>query len=116
MTLNTISPIKSANISDALNYGLRDLLGTVIFVTSILIVTSKSTTFTKKRLYVSMFIPIALFISREYAGGTGLNPAVTLMGQLVGAIFDNADLTYCWMLLTPIIGGALAGLIFRYLY
>jgi hypothetical protein len=63
--MNTISPIKSTNIGDALNYGLRDLLGTAMFATSIMIATSKSTTFTKKRLYVSMFIPIALFISRE---------------------------------------------------
>lgn len=52
----------------------------------------------------------------RYAGGTGLNPAVTFAGQLVGGMFDGADLTYSWMLFTPLIGGALAGLFFRYVY
>lgn len=38
------------------------------------------------------------------------------MGQIVSSIFQTADLTYSWMLLTPLIGGVLAGLLFKYLY
>lgn len=37
-----------------------------MFVSMILLAITKSTTFMRRKLYVFVFIPISLFISREY--------------------------------------------------
>jgi hypothetical protein len=57
--------MKETNFSDAITYGIREFAGTFMFVSLILMVTCRSTTFVKKKLYVYVFIPMALFISRE---------------------------------------------------
>lgn len=58
--------MKALTLSDAMLYGFRDLAGTFMFVCMILLVITKSTTFMRRKLHVFVFIPMALFISREY--------------------------------------------------
>jgi|JI6StandDraft_1071083.scaffolds.fasta_scaffold04498_9 glycerol uptake facilitator-like aquaporin len=66
VTETTIEPIKSATFTDALGYGFREFAGAFMFVSLILLSITKSTTFMRRKLYVFVFIPMALFISREY--------------------------------------------------
>lgn len=94
-----------------------ELVGTFTFVLSILIVTTKSTSFAKKTLYIYTFIPISLFICRRLSDGAGVNPAITMMGSLVNLIFNNGTFKYVWIqTIPPIFGAMFAGIFFKFFY
>lgn len=61
-----MEPIRSTTFVSALRYCFREIAGSFMFVSMILLAITKSTTFMRRKLYVFVFIPISLFISREY--------------------------------------------------
>lgn len=113
----TIEPNNYTGAKEVIADFFSELVGTFAFVLSILVVTTKSTTFAKKPLYIYAFIPASLFVCRRLCAGAGLNPAVTIMGSLVNVIVNGGDFKYFWVQgIPPFIGGALAAIFFKFFF
>ena len=88
---------------------------TFVFVIAILGVTSKESNGSIAGLVIGGALVLVHLLGISFTG-TSVNPARTFGPALINALAGGDALTYIWVfLLAPLVGGALAAVVYRFL-